>query len=414
MLPSFLSIEQSLPSHLPYAERRSTVLLIDNDGFSYYTCYLARGLSKFVDVILYGFSEESFKTTGASKEKKVKYNDIGQRLPKKPSAANGIITVFLLFFILLEVLLREKYDIVHIQDYLPTFFLFVPLLKLRRKRICWTMHDVEIFNFTTGLRGKLQVLFLKIVSQPGFTSKYADKIFVHASALKQQLILKKVDQDKISVIRFFDYRYLLESRDTDIQLENYDTIIEHDYVLFLGNIAPWKGIDTLVDAIKIMRNRIPQRFCILIAGEPYEGLEKIDFFENLGREDTKFVKRINRFIESFEIPSLVNKSSFLVLPYNQLFQHSASGVISLAYTFAKPVVIANIPSLVEYVEEDKTGLIFENDNPEQLANRMIELIENKSKCKEMGEHAYQKLVNEMSIETCCKIINDIYQSIVYI
>jgi glycosyltransferase involved in cell wall biosynthesis len=406
-----LSTEQSLPSHVPYAGRRSRVLLIDNDGFSYYTCYLARGLSKFADVILYGFSEESFKTTGASKEKKVKYNDIRQRLPKKPSALNGIITVFLLFFILLELLLKEKYDIVHIQDYLPSFFLFVPFLKLRRKRICWTMHDVEIFKFTTGLRGKLQVLFLKIVSQPGFTSKYADKIFVHASTLKQQLILKKVDQDKISVIRFFDYRYLLESIDTDTQLEICDTFVENEYVLFLGNIAPWKGIDTLVDAVKIMRNRIRQSFCIVIAGEPYEGLKKIDFFENLGREDTKFVKRINRFIKNFEIPSLVSRSLFLVLPYNELFQHSASGVIPLAYTFAKPVVISNIPSLVEYVEADKTGLIFENDNPEQLANRMIELIENKSKCKEMGDHAYQKLVNEMSMETCCKIINDNYQSI---
>jgi glycosyltransferase involved in cell wall biosynthesis len=414
MLPSFLSIEELLPSHLPDVGKRSTVLLIDNDGFSYYTCYLARGLSKFVDVILYGFSEESFKTTGASKEKNVKYNDIGQRLPKTPSAANGFITVFLLFFILLELLIREKYDIVHIQDYLPTFFLFVPLLKLRRKRICWTVHDVEIFSFTPGFRGKLQVLFLNIVSQPGLMSKYADKIFVHASTLKQQLILKKVDQGKIAVIRFFDYRYLLESRNSDTQLENYDTIEENEYILFLGNIAPWKGIDTLLDAIKIMRDRIPQSFCILIAGEPYEGLKKIDFFENLRAEDTKFVKRISRFIKNYEIPSLVSRSSFLVLPYNKLFQHSASGVIPLAYTFAKPVVISNLPSLVEYVEEDKTGLIFENDNREQLANRMIELIKNKSKCKEMGEHAYQKLVNEMSIETCCKIINDIYQSIVYI
>jgi hypothetical protein len=55
-------------SHLVSSEeKRLTVLLIDNDGFSDYTCYLAKGLSKYLDVILYGFSEESFNVTGASK-----------------------------------------------------------------------------------------------------------------------------------------------------------------------------------------------------------------------------------------------------------------------------------------------------------------------------------------------------------
>ena len=81
-------------------QKRMRVLLIDNDDFSDYTSYLARGLSKYVDVTLYCFSEESPNVTGAAKQKGIKFNYINKRVPKGYSAARGIIRVFILFFIL--------------------------------------------------------------------------------------------------------------------------------------------------------------------------------------------------------------------------------------------------------------------------------------------------------------------------
>lgn len=395
-------------SNVSSNKKSSTVLLIDNDGFSNYTCYFARGISKYQNVILYGFSEESFHSTGAAKENGIKFHCIKKRLPKKYSAMNGIIRVFILFFILSSVLLRTKYDIVHIQDYLPTFFLFIPLLKLRKKQICWTLHDVEIFKFATGISGRLQEIFLRLVSQPDLMTSSVDKILVHAYSLKEQLIEKKVDQRKIYVIRLFDYGYLLENESSHRFVESKDLLPGDGYVLFLGNIAPWKGIDILIDAAKITVNKVGLEFTIIIAGESYEGLKKIQYFQNLKNEDMKYVKIIDKFITDSELPNLVGKSSFLVLPYNNLFQHSASGVIPLAYTFGKPVIVPNISSLTEYVENGKTGLIFDVENSKQLADCMMELIENRSKCVEMGKRAHEKMLNEMSLDICCKLVNSVY------
>jgi Glycosyl transferase 4-like len=109
-------------SHLSSKEKSLKVLLIDNDDFSDHTSYLARGLSKYADVILYCLSEESPNVTGAAKQKGIKINYINKRLPKSNSSARGIVRVFFLFFILLDVLTTTKYDIVHIQNYLPAFF----------------------------------------------------------------------------------------------------------------------------------------------------------------------------------------------------------------------------------------------------------------------------------------------------
>ena len=56
--------------HSRKTENYPSVLSVDNDGFSYYTSYLACGLSKYRDIILYGLSKEYYAVIGASKEKK--------------------------------------------------------------------------------------------------------------------------------------------------------------------------------------------------------------------------------------------------------------------------------------------------------------------------------------------------------
>jgi glycosyltransferase involved in cell wall biosynthesis len=395
-------------------EPLSRVLLFDSDGLSNYTTYLARGISKFRQVILYSFSENSHIVTGASLQKNVKFQYIKKWLPKGYSTFKGITRVILLFFILLITLTRNQYEIVHIQEHLPMFFFFIPLLKLRHKKIFWTLHDTEIFIPSNNIHGKLQVLFSEIVSQPKIMIKWSDAIIVHALSLKEQLIEKKVDQNKIHVIPHFDYNYLLENHSINfknsINSSNSDqnqNLLPKEYALFFGNIAPWKGIDVLIDATKIVTENLGQKFNLVIAGTPYDGYHT--YFNNLIKERNNCIKIINRYIESYEISGIIKGSRFLILPYAKSFQHSASGIIPLAYTFSKPVVVSSLEPLKEYVEHERTGLIFKCGDSKQLANCIIELLEDYSKCSEMGRNAHQKILREMSLERCCEVLNNLYK-----
>jgi alpha-maltose-1-phosphate synthase len=376
-----------------------SVLLIDSDGLSNYTSYLARGLSLFCDVTLYGFSLESYDITGASKQKNIKFYYFKKRLPKGYSALGGLVRVFILFFILLNALFRTKYDVVHVQQHLPTFFLFIPVLKLRKTKICWTLHDVEIYSPGSGISGIMSILFLRLVSQPSLMTKLADSIIVHADSLKNQLVAKGTDEKKIFVVRHFDYRYLLE--ENVLSTESQDELGDN-YVLFFGSIAPWKGVEVLIDAAKVVRRQVGKKFDLVIAGEPLEGYKHIPFFKGLDRGDYGYIKILNRWITSAETYDIIRKSSFLVLPYNTMFRSSASGVVPLAYTFAKPVIVSSIPSLAEYVEHGETGFIFETNNSTQLASYMIKLVNDFTKPKEMGKKAFQKMGKEMSLERCAR------------
>jgi alpha-maltose-1-phosphate synthase len=374
---------------------KSTVLLIDSGGLSHYTSYLGVGLSKYRNVILYGFSDEQYTLTGAAKEKGIKFYNMGKWLPKGDSLLASAIRPFLLFFPLLKGIATTSYDIVHIQGQSYLFFLFVPLLKLRKKRIFWTMHDVDFRSTSPGIRGKLESFQVKLLCQNEKLSRQVNVIIVHGSMLKDKLVSRGLNKNKIHVLPHFDYSYLL------LLNSKSDANNSNEYVLLFGKIKPYKGIDILIKASRIVRKKLGNKFRVMIAGKGNGS-----YLDSLLRtEDLEYIQIRNEFIRDFEIPELFKKAKFLVLPYTDASQ---SGVISLAYTFSKPVIVSNVGSIAEYVEHGMTGLTFEAGDSTQLANYIIELVESGARCIEMGKKAHQKLIKEMSLERCAAIINELY------
>jgi glycosyltransferase involved in cell wall biosynthesis len=377
-----------------------TVLLIDNKSLSHYTSYLALGLSKYRDIVLYGFSKGDYLISGASEQKRIKYFSIVDKIPKGTSVLKMIMQTLFLFGILYEALNKTTYKIVHIQGHLPMFFLFIPVLKLKGKKIFWTMHDVNLRPSNRGLRSKLDLLFTYAVSQPWIIGRYADVILVHGAILRSQLAAKGVNVTKIHVIPHFDHSYLLKSAVTAAPVHN---TLPKDYVLLFGKISPYKGIEVLIDAARIVKKKLPNnyKFNLLIAGEgDLSYIEKL-----LSKEDYDYIYMLNKWIPASELPILFRRARLVVLPYTDASQ---SGVISLAYTFSRPVIASDVGSIAEYIEHNETGFIFETRNSTQLANYVVELIEDRCKCIQMGIKANQKLLKEMSLEKCCQIINDLY------
>lgn len=112
---------------------KAKILLIDNRGLSHYTSYLAFGLAKYRDIILYGNSKDDFVLTGASRAKTVEFHGFLNKETRIPRIVRYIFEPLLFFLVLLNILTKEKYDIVHVQGHLPMFFLFIPTLKLKKK-----------------------------------------------------------------------------------------------------------------------------------------------------------------------------------------------------------------------------------------------------------------------------------------
>lgn len=384
-------------------KKTKAILLIDSPGLSHYTSYLAYGLSKYRDIILYGFSSEEYNVTGAATQKRIKFYNIREKLSNESSTSKIILEPLVLFFILFKAFTKSGYDIVHVQGYLPIFFFFIPWLKLTRKKIFWTVHDVNFRTTNPGVRGKLDFAYTVTISEPSLLAKYADTIIVHGNLLKNQLFAKGTNDKKIHVIPHFDYGYLLNDRQ-QVNAKLTEQNLHTDYVLFFGRIAPYKGLELLVNASRIVKMKMGHEFILLIAGEGDISLLK----NHMSDDDYAYIHILNKRVPYQEIPNLFKGAKFLILPY---VDASQSGVIPLAYTFSKPVIVSNVGSLSEYVEHGKTGLIFEPSNTEQLSKYILDLAKNSELCEQMGINANRKLLNEMSLELCCDKLNHLYNTI---
>ena len=121
-----------------------------------------------------------------------------------------------------------------------------------------------------------------------------------------------------------------------------------DYLLFFGLIREYKGLDTLLEAWKMVRR---DGLKLIVAGEFYENKEKYEpLLEPLGSS----VILHDRFIADEDVKYYFSVADALVLPYKTATQ---SGVTQIAYNFCTPMIVTNVGGLPEIVPDDRVGYV---------------------------------------------------------
>ena len=145
-------------------------------------------------------------------------------------------------------------------------------------------------------------------------------------------------------------------------------------ILFFGFIRRYKGLDLLLEAMKILQTQIPNsKFQIpklLIAGEFYEDKKIYDkLISKLNIADQLILR--TDFISDSEVKYYLSACDFVIQPYRNATQ---SGVTPLAYHFEKPMLVTNVGGLPDLVPNGKAGLVCEPE-PHDIASHILELYE---------------------------------------
>lgn len=139
---------------------------------------------------------------------------------------------------------------------------------------------------------------------------------------------------------------------SQLKIKNEELII-----LFFGFIRKYKGLDILLDAMKLLQNHKPQttNIKLLIAGEFYEDRKIYDEqIDKLGIRENLILH--TDFIPDNKVKNYLCAADVVIQPYRNATQ---SGVTPLAYHFEVPMIVTNVGGLPAMVPDNKAGLVAE-------------------------------------------------------
>jgi glycosyltransferase involved in cell wall biosynthesis len=218
-----------------------------------------------------------------------------------------------------------------------------------------TIHDIETFQEHSKRMFSLDRL-----------DKYIDKYIVHnQSSLKALTTKFPITIGKVEVIKHGNYeQYVGNASLLPIRIpipnENAFTL------LFFGQIKEVKGLDILLEALAICKQR-NLNVQLIIAGKVWQS----DFSKYqtlIEKHQLESMISLNiKYIPDEEVATYFAASDLIVLPYKRIYQ---SGVLLMTMSYGKPVLVSDLEAMKETINDGVNGFTFENENSDSLASKI--------------------------------------------
>ena len=168
-------------------------------------------------------------------------------------------------------------------------------------------------------------------------------------------------------------------------------------------LKPKYGIDYLIKAVAIVKEEepnIPIRVRIAGSGPNEEEYKKLAEELNVSVDWLGFISQEEAAVEWANmdiaiVPSTLDSESFGV----SAVEAESCGV---------PVIVSDIPGLMEATKPGETSIVVPRKNEKELANAILKLYNNPNLRKKMGSAGRQLVMKKYSLDGCFGNINSIY------
>jgi len=372
------------------------ILPASSGGIPHYTAELANATSKYAEVTVLkpkNLSDELFSD-------KVKTMDVFDPLV---FSRGSFMKIFSLRNVINLSSLRNikavdqiKPDVIHFPELYPhsAFFTFLCGIDKKYPTIV-TLHSTFESFFSLLLNTK-DIIYSLSASMADLMRRLikVNKIIVHTDNDRNTLIKKGVDPDKIIVIPHGAYSIFKKYESPSITKEE-------NCALFFGYIIRQKGLEYLIKAAPVVAKEIPD-FKVVIAGEG-----NLSKYLRLIHDSSRF-EIYNDFIPNEVVARLFQRAKVVVLPYTYHGGHS--GVLTIAFSFGKPVVVTDVGSFPELVEDKGEGLIVPSKDTKALAEAIIKLLKDEGLRERMKRNALRK-AEEFSWDNVAKMHMKVYEGV---
>lgn len=213
-------------------------------------------------------------------------------------------------------------------------------------------------------------------------------IFISPSKFHAKKLLEYgIPKEKIDVLHnFCDYRKFKPHYELG------------KYILYFGRLSPEKGINYLIDAMKL----IP-KIKLKIVGQGNSKYEKKLKAQAKDLTNIKFIG----FKDGYELKEIISNSRFTVLPsvWYEVFGLS----ILESFASGKPIIASNIGGIPETVKDGFNGFLVKPGDFQDLAEKIKKLWNNPAMCRKLGRNARDFVENNFRSEEHYEKLMGIYK-----
>ena len=303
-------------------------------------------------------------------------------------------------------MMKDSPDIIHTIG-IRSFQSFIATIVAKKKKIPLVISDQG--GLTTHPDLKSGGIFKKIlyklqVPMINFIINNSTKISV-ANEYEKKIFEKFNQTSKIEIIRNGINLETMKTKTDDFKKKHG---ISFPFVLFIGRFSKVKGIDILLHAIKILKDR-PEleniRFVIMGVDFGFQN-KMIQMIDDFGiKEKIHLITNPSRE----DVIAAYSESEFLVLPS----RWELSPLTPLeGFAFKKPVISTNVHGIPSTITDRKNGILVKNEDFHELAEAIMELINDKQKCLDYGLSGYNLVKTECNSKSMVEKTLRMYKQII--
>jgi len=317
-----------------------------------------------------------------------------------PYGIHHPILQFLGFFVLLPFTLyqllrliqRHGIQVVNIHYTTDWFFYFAVCRRMLRIILVTSVHGADIFpdgrpriKYSRAMRFLLNSSDIVVAPSMGYQREFLEVV---PECVGKMTIIGH----SVNVAELYGYS------------QSGDRKVQRPYILCIAMHNKKKGLDVLLRTFSILQDALPTFKLVLVGDGPLRNeLEEL-------ADSLKIRKRVEFLGEQgrAQVAKLLHGCEIFVLPSRS----EPFGIVIIeAWACKKAVIATKVGGIVDIIENQKTGILVEPDNPGALANAIVSLVRDQDLRRVMGENGYASVQERFLCKHAGMAYEEVYRKL---
>ena len=283
--------------------------------------------------------------------------------------------------------MRKKYDIVHFQGASLPLIVCLPLLKLLRKKVIAKVLASGLGTEAGSLRGK----YLFVGNLLAYVLRKTDAFVAISQEIADGLKNDGVETKKIiKISNFVDTeKFYPVKSEVKHRIKAALALDESIVINFTGRIVERKGLDFLINAFAQTKELLSSSILIIVGAGTDESKMK-NLVSKLGIDNNiRFLGHASEIVRFYKASDIFVLPSFAEGMPNSLLEAMACGL---------PIIASKIGGVVDVVQDERSGILFESGDMSGLSSAMVRLAKDDALRQRLGAEARKRILEDFSVE----------------